>query len=480
MTDSATTYEVGHFIDGVWTGWPETERHNPARPSDLVSITARGDAYTVAEAVAAARAAQPAWRALTGPARALVLTRAADLIAVHADDVAVDLVREEGKTLAEAIEEVDRCEEIIRFCAAYCAAAEIETFPPATSRGVVHTHREPLGVVGVITPWNFPLAIPCWRIVPALAMGNAVVAKPSQLTTVSTKHLTECLTEAGLPPGVLNLVHGSGGTVGRAIVEHPDVAAISFTGSSTVAMRVQAIAAARRACVQVARGAKRPLVVLDDADLDVAAGVAAETGFGLTGQTSTATSRVIATPRIHDALVERLVQLAADHAPGDGLVAGTRMGPVVSRAQLDTNHSYLDASRAEGCDVLCGDAEPRGLFQQPAVVSGVEPDDILAREDVFGPVVAVLRAADLDEAIELANAVPLSVAAGIVSADTSAVHRFVDRVAAGSVTVNRWAGVDLDVAVGHAPESPFDCQHEQIGSALDFYARTKSVYVGVG
>jgi alpha-ketoglutaric semialdehyde dehydrogenase len=481
MTTTLAPQEVGHLIGGEWVGSGTAERYNPAHPGELVSVTAVGDASTVEAAVAAAKAAQPEWSNRTGPARAAVLTRAAELLTARADRVAVDLVREEGKTLTEATGEVQRAAEVLRFFGAACWRADGETLPSATPFTAVYTRREPLGVVGVITPWNFPIAIPSWKIAPALAAGNTVVAKPAQLTTLSTRRLAECLAEAGLPAGVLNLVHGSGALVGEALVAHPDVAAVSFTGSGPVGRRIHGLASERMARVQLEMGGKNPLVVLDDADPVRAATIAAAGGFGLTGQACTATSRLIVTPRILDAVVEELANIAVRrYLPGDGLDPEAQMGPVVSDGQLTSNLRYLELAKAEGGDVVTGAHAAQGLYQTPAIVTGVTSGHTLAREEVFGPVVAVMAVNDLDEAIAVANDVPFGLSAGVVTNDLRAAHQFAAQIAAGVVKVNRpTSGLDLNVPFGGIKESSTNTYREQGQGALDFYTWTKSVYVGI-
>lgn len=477
--NAPSPYEIGQFIDGQWTGAGVSERYNPARPGELVSVTAMGDDSTVSDAVGAALAAQPGWAAHTSPARGAVLTRAGELLAGRAKGVATDLVREEGKTLAEALGEVQRAADVLRFYGAACWHADGQTLPSSTPGTDVFTRREALGVVGVITPWNFPIAIPAWKIAPALAAGNAVVAKPAQLTPVSTRHLADCLVEAGLPAGLLNLVHGPGATVGEAIVRHPQVAAVSFTGSGPVGARIATLATERRARIQLEMGGKNPLVVLDDADLSNAARIAGAGGFALTGQACTATSRVVVTARVHDALVELLCDVAAGYTPGDGLDAITRMGPVVSGSQLATDREYLAKATADGNEIVCGGDHAGELFLTAAVVTNVSPDDTIAREEVFGPVIAVLKVDDLDEAIAVANDVPFGLSAGLVSNDLRAVHRFIERVSAGVVKVNRpTSGLDLNVPFGGVKESSTNTYREQGLGALDFYSWTKSVYLG--
>ncbi|MEU1597925.1 aldehyde dehydrogenase family protein [Streptomyces sp. NPDC005708] len=483
MTSILTApYEIRDFIAGEWTGTASSPRHNPARPDDLVSLAVWGDEHTVADAVAAAKAAQPDWAGRTGPARGAVLIAAGELLARRAHEVAVDLVREEGKTLAEATAEVQRAAEVLHFYGSACWHADGQTFPSAGAGTHLFTKREPLGVVAVITPWNFPIAIPTWKIAPALAMGNSVVAKPAQLTPVSMRHLVACLTEAGLPAGVLNLVHGAGGTVGEALVSHPDIAAVSFTGSSLVGRRIEQLTAGRQVRVQLEMGGKNPLVVLDDADPAEAARIAAAGGFGLTGQACTATGRILVTTGVYDAFVDAFRSTAAGYTPGDGLNRATRMGPVVSRSQLTTDQEYLATALAEGNEVHLGKApKADGLFQPPAVVTNVSPTDTIAREEIFGPIVAVLAVSDLDEAISVANELPYGLSAGLVSNDLRAVHRFVERIEAGVVKINRsTSGLDLNVPFGGIKDSSSNTYREQGLGALEFFSWTKTIYLGHG
>jgi len=475
-----TAYRITHLIGGEWAD-AETvdERANPFDPSDVVAEVAVGSPELVDAAVATAAAAQPAWAKLTGPARGAVLQGAADIIRGRVDLIARDLVREEGKTLAEATGEVRRAADILDFYGAECWRPTGVTLPSGVPDTHVFTRREPMGVVGLITPWNFPIAIPTWKLAPALAAGNAVVMKPAQLTVVSTMHLANALIEAGLPAGVLTLVHGKGAVVGNAIVENPTVAAVSFTGSNAVGRSIGEIAARRGIRVQLEMGGKNPVVVLDDADPDRAADIIAAGAFGLTGQACTATSRVIVTPGAYDAVAEALVRRAATFAPGDGLDPATRMGPVVSAAQLKTDQDYLDIAVSQGATVAFGGETTDQLFA-PTVLTDVTPDARVAREEVFGPVVSLLRARDRDDAIELANDTEFGLSAAIVTNDLRAVATFVERSQAGVVKINRpTGGVDPNVPFGGVKESSNNAYREQGAQALDFYSWTKSVYVGV-
>lgn len=474
-----STYRITHLIGGEWTD-AETvdERTNPADSSDVVSEIASGSPALVDSAIRTAAAAQPAWAAMTGPAKGAVLSGAADLIRARADVIARDLVREEGKTLAEATGEVRRAADILDFFGAECWRSHGETLPSGVPGTFVFTRSEPMGVVGLITPWNFPIAIPTWKLAPALAAGNAVVMKPAQLTTVSTMHLANALVEAGLPAGVLTLVHGKGSVVGNAIVKHELISAVSFTGSNAVGREIGELSAVRGIRHQLEMGGKNPVVVLDDADPDRAADIIAAGAFGLTGQACTATSRVVVTPGIYDAVLEALAKRAEAFAPGNGLDDGVRMGPVVSDAQLTTDESYLDIAVKQGAQVAIGGHTDGRMFA-PTVLTDVAPDHRVAREEVFGPVVSLLRARDEDHAIELANDSEFGLSAALVTQRLSSITKFVERIQAGVVKINRpTGGVDPNVPFGGVKGSSNNAYREQGAQALDFYSWTKSVYVG--
>jgi aldehyde dehydrogenase (NAD+) len=474
-----TTALLHHRIGDRLLGEPDAERRNPARPDDVVARTPAGDSSTVDLAVEAALEAQPAWAALTPPARGAILLRAAEILAGKQARVAADLVREEGKTLAEASGEVGRAIELLQFFGGEGRRGRGEVLPSSVPNTLAYTRREPLGVVGIITPWNFPIAIPTWKSAPALISGNAVVMKPAGLTPLSTWHLAEALTDAGLPPGVLNIVYGSGATVGGAIARHPDLAAVSFTGSNEVGREIEKVVTARRARILLEMGGKNPLVVLDDADPVVAARIAAQSGFGVTGQACTAASRIICTPGIHDRFVEALVAQAAQYRPGDGLAEGILMGPVVSEAQLGTDLDWLRIAVEEGAQAVTS-AERSGLFLEPSVLVDVKPSARVAQEEIFGPVISVLSAADIDEAVAIANDIPFGLSAGVVTNDMRMARHFVDNIQAGIVKVNRpTSGVDPNMPFGGVKESSTNTYREQGAAATDFYTWTKSVYVGL-
>ncbi|MEU8825008.1 aldehyde dehydrogenase family protein [Streptomyces sp. NPDC048636] len=473
------TLRVGNLIAGRRLPGEGSERRNPADPTDLVAVTPSSGGDEVAAAVGAAADAQPGWAALPAPARGAVLMDAAEVLRTRHESVARDLVREEGKTLAEARGEVRRAIDVLRYFGSAGWHSGGRSLPSSQPDTLVHTRREPLGVVGVITPWNFPIAIPAWKTAPALISGNTVVLKPAEITPVSVYHLSEALLAAGLPPGVLNVVHGSGSVVGESLTADPRVAAVSFTGSTSVGLRIERALHERRGRVQVEMGGKNALVVLDDADVEKAARIASAGGFALTGQACTASSRIICTPAVHDALVEALIEEARRYRPGNGLTEGTLMGPVVSEQQLASDLDAIRTARSEGATVTAGGESARGLMLDPAILTNVGRDDAAARDEIFGPVLAVMPAADLDEAIDMVNDSRYGLAAAICTRDLAAAHHFAHRARAGVIKVNRpTTGLDLNVPFGGVKDSSSNTYREQGATAVDFYTWTKSVYMG--
>jgi aldehyde dehydrogenase (NAD+) len=475
MTEPAT---APLLIGGEWMDSAVVERTNPARPSEVVVRAAQAESQHVDEALTAATRAQPGWARTAPPARGAILARASELLRARAAAVAAELTAEEGKTLVEATGEVNRAADILRFFGGEGWRLGGEALPGADGATQLLTRKEPVGVVALITPWNFPIAIPTWKMAPALVSGNAVVFKPASLTPLSAHRLVECLIEAGLPAGVISILHGSGSTVGDALVRDERVAAVSFTGSTSVGMGIHRLASDRLARVQLEMGGKNALVVLDDADPARAAQIAAAGAFGLTGQACTATSRVICTPAAVGPVTEALKNEAQGWLAGDGAEDGTRMGPVVSDAQLRTNTSYLEIAREEGGELLSGGARS-DLFFDPVVVTGLDPRARVAREEIFGPVVSVFEVADVDAAIELTNDSDYGLTAGIVSNDLSSIMRFVDNANVGVVKVNRpTTGLDLNVPFGGVKSSSTGTYREQGTVAVDFYTRIKTVYLG--
>lgn len=486
-TESATSTRqdvavAQHLINGKWTGEPETQRINPARPDELAALCPGGTADDVDAAITAAAAAQPAWAALPAPARGAILMTAGNLLTDRQSAIAEDLVREEGKTLAEAKGEVKRASDVLRFFGSLGWAATGEVLPSGLPDTTITTRREPLGVVGLITPWNFPIAIPAWKAAPALISGNAVVIKPAELTPLSATHLAHALQDAGLPAGIFNVVHGKGRVVGDALARDPRIAGLSFTGSTKVGLGLQEILNARRARVQLEMGGKNGVLVLDDADPHKAAAVVAAGAFGLTGQACTATSRVYVTPGIRDAFLEALVGEAAKYTAGDGL-HGATMGAVVSSQQFEQDQAAVRTAVERGATLLHGeyDGDSSGaLFFPAAVLTDLPSDDAAVTEEIFGPVVAVLEVPDYEAGLAAINDSRYGLTAGICTDSLALATDFAARAQAGVIKVNRpTAGLDLNVPFGGVKDSSTNTFREQGKSALDFFTWGKTVYTGV-
>lgn len=471
--------ELDSYVDGEWAaGTTALEDLNPARPSEVVACVRGADAQLAAGALTAARAAFPGWRDTPAPARGDVLRRAADLLEQRSDDVARDLAREEGKTLAEAFGETRRAVAILRYYAGQTLEPDGETYPSAGGT-FLYARREPVGAVLVVTPWNFPIAIPAWKIAPALAYGNAVVWKPAELVPLTAVHLTQALADAGLPHGVLNLVLGRSADVGDALIDGaPD--ALTFTGSNEVGRRLQLRAIERGAKVQLELGGKNPAVVLADADLDLAAEQIARGAFLSAGQKCTATSRVIVERPVLDPLAERLGRLAQAFRLGDPLDPDTTVGPLASRHQLERVNGYLELARADGGEVVAGggDAElDGGYFVRPTVLAGLPADSAVVRDEIFGPVAALLPADSYDEALALANDTPYGLCATVFTRSLSLALRFARDARAGVVKINQEsAGLELQAPFGGTKASSSGSR-EQGKAAREFFTEWKTVYV---
>jgi acyl-CoA reductase-like NAD-dependent aldehyde dehydrogenase len=458
------------------------ENRNPADTDDLVGTFPESSVQDVEAAVTAAKGAQPEWAAMPAPKRGDVLYRAANLLEARADTVAREMTREEGKTLPEARGEVGRAINILRYYGGEGARLFGRVIPSERDRVFIHTLRSPLGVVGAITPWNFPIAIPAWKSCPALISGNAVVLKPSELAPLCATRLAEILVEAGLPAGVLNGVHG-GGEAGGALVAHHQVRAISFTGSEGTGGKVAEIAGKRKARVQLEMGGKNPTIVLADADLDEAAGIVLNAAFGATGQRCTATSRAIVERSVADAFSEKLVARAKAMRVGPGHESGIDVGPSINAPHADRVVTEVAAAAGAGARVLTGGtrlnegALARGHFVAPTVLGDVTPQMTIAQEEVFGPVVALLNAEDFEHALTLANDVRFGLSATICTRSLSHALQFAQRIEAGLVMVNLpSAGVEYQVAFGGSKASSLG-PREQGPEAIDFYTTLKTVYM---
>ena len=471
-----------HFIGGqAIAADPVGESINPSDIDEKVAIYPKGGAAEVDLAVKAARDAFPQWSQASPEVRSDVLDRAGSLVMQRARELGELLSREEGKTLAEGTGEVVRAARILKYFAGEALRRHGRTLE-STRPGIdVATHREAVGVFGLITPWNFPIAIPAWKAAPALAFGNTVVLKPATPTPAIAHALVAIVHEAGAPDGVLNLVLGEG-DVGRAIVDHPDVDGISFTGSQGVGALVGQGAVRRQARVQLEMGGKNPLVVLDDADLERAVSCAIDGAFFGTGQRCTASSRIIVTNGIHDRFVQALAERAADLRVGNALDPNSQIGPAVSDSQLEQNLRYVAIARDEGGRVLTGGEElslpKRGYYMQPTVIADTAPDMRINCEEVFGPVASTVRVKDYEEALDVANRGQFGLSAGIVTNSLTHSRHFRRNVRAGMVMVNLpTAGVDYHVPFGGSRKSSYGAR-EQGFAAVEFYTQMKTVYVG--
>jgi aldehyde dehydrogenase (NAD+) len=477
VTDTLT-----HLIGGEAVGGePAGQSLNPSNLDEVVARYPKGSAAEVNDAVSAARGAFPAWSEASPELRSDVLDRAGSLVMARAKELGALLSREEGKTLPEGTGEVMRAARILKYFAGEALRRHGRTLQSTRPSIDVETYREAVGVFGLITPWNFPIAIPAWKAAPALAFGNTVVLKPASPTPAIAHAFAQILVEAGIPPGVFNLVIGEG-DVGRAIVAHPDIDGISFTGSQVVGAGVAEGAAKRQARVQLEMGGKNPLVVLDDADLERAVACAIDGAFYSTGQRCTASSRIIVTEGIHDRFVEALAERAKTLRVGDALDPETQIGPAVSEDQLEQNLRYVGIARDQGGKVLTG-GEPlklkqRGYYMAPTVIADTAPDQRINCEEVFGPVASTVRVGYYEEALEVANRGQFGLSAGIVTNSLKHSRHFRRHVRAGMVMVNLpTAGVDYHVPFGGTRKSSYGAR-EQGFAAVEFYTQTKTVYVG--
>lgn len=477
MTD---TLDIRHWIGGkrIETDRPG-ESLNPSDTRELVARTPDGGEAEVNAAVDAARTAFPAWSEASPEVRSDILDRAGTLVMERRETLGRLLSREEGKTLGEGIGETVRAGRILKYFAGEALRLHGQNLASVRPGVEVQTYRQAVGVYGLITPWNFPIAIPAWKAAPALAFGNTVVMKPAGPTPATAEALVAILHEAGLPDGVLNLVIGRG-RVGQAIVDHPGVDGISFTGSQGVGEGVAMGAARRQARVQLEMGGKNPLIVLDDADLERAVQIALDGSFFATGQRCTASSRLIVQDGIHDRFVAMLAERVAALRVGDALDPETQMGPAVSEDQMETSYRYIDIARGEGGRVVTGgerlNLEKPGWYVQPTLIADTAADMRINNEEVFGPVASTIRVKSYEEALAIANGAEFGLSAGIVTTSLKHARDFQRRARAGMVMVNLpTAGVDYHVPFGGTRKSSYG-PREQGFAAADFFTQTKTAY----
>lgn len=479
----AETKRFENFIGGEWVaGATYSVNRNPSDLTDVIGEYAQADAAQTEQAIAAARAAFPAWSTSGIQARSDSLDKVGSEILARRAELGELLAREEGKTLPEAIGEVTRAGNIFKYFAGECLRQSGEVLDSVRPGVSVEVTREGLGVVGLITPWNFPIAIPAWKIAPALAYGNCVVIKPADLVPGCAWAIAEIISRAGFPAGVFNLVMGSGRVVGDVIVNSPKVDGVSFTGSVGVGRSIAAACVARQAKVQLEMGGKNPQIILDDADLKVAVELAVQSAFYSTGQRCTASSRLIVTAGIYDKFIEAMAARMQSIKVGNALEKGVDIGPVVSESQLNQDLSYIEIGKAEGARLVCGGervtCEKDGYYLAPTLFADSTADMRISREEIFGPVANVIRVADYEEALAMANDTEFGLSAGICTTSLKYANHFKRHAQAGMVMVNLpTAGVDYHVPFGGRKGSSYGSR-EQGRYAQEFYTTVKTTYIG--
>jgi alpha-ketoglutaric semialdehyde dehydrogenase len=479
-----TTPTFANYINGEWLESGQTfEDRNPANTSEVVAQFSKGTAQDIANAADAAANALPAWSATAGPARGNILYKAADLLDRRFDSIAAEMTREEGKTLPEAKGEVRRSINIFRYFAG--EGSRMPGFIVPSERDRVHMFaiRKPVGVVGLVTPWNFPSAIPAWKLAPALICGNTVVLKPASAAPLSAWRIIEALHEAGIPRGVVNFVAGSGGELGSALVAAKPLKAVSFTGSCPIGNWLHAEASKRRLRIQLEMGGKNPTIVLADADFNSAVENVANAAFFSTGQKCTATGRAIVEDAIYDKFLNALIERTKKLKVGDGMQPGIDIGPLVDQNQLDTVLKYIEIGKKEaglprigGNRITTGGLE-KGYFVEPTIFAEVEERMTIAQEEIFGPVLAVMRARNFDDAMRIANNTPFGLSSSIQTTNLSRVFEYIPRAEAGLLTINLpSAGVEYQLPFGGTKDSSFGPK-EQGPAAMEFYSDYKTVYL---
>ncbi|MEE8408824.1 MAG: aldehyde dehydrogenase family protein [Myxococcota bacterium] len=477
-------YDVRAIIGGEWiSGAERGDNINPANTDEVLGTYPKLGRDHTLEAINAAQNAFPAWRATPAPKRADILFEALALLDERRDEIAAALCREEGKILPESKGEVQKAYNVLEFIAGEGRRLNGETIPSEIPGTFAYTVRQPHGVVGIITPWNFPVAIPIWKIAPALVCGNTVVFKPASLTPWTGELVTRLFVDAGLPAGVLNYVTGSGGKVGDVLVNDPRVRALSFTGSNEVGTKLYTDAAKRNAAVQCEMGGKNPIVVLDDADIELAAVATAQGAFGSTGQRCTATSRAIVMESVADHYVELVVEHAKAVVAGDGMDPKTTMGPSVDESQMNTVIEYFAIGKKDGATLKCGgerltaDALGKGFFVAPTVFDNVDQSMRIAKEEIFGPVLSVIRVKDLDEALAVANDVDYGLSSSVYTRDVGRIFEFVDKIETGITHVNSpTMGGEAQLPFGGVKATGVG-HREQGKTAIEFYSELKTVYI---
>jgi len=475
-----------NYINGQWvsasTGEVEASI-NPAHKDEIVGYVQKSSLQDVNDAVAAAKQAQKAWKKLSGNARGEYLRKAADILESRIDEVATTATREMGKTFPETRGEAARGIAILRYYAGEGMRSIGDVIPSSDSEALMFTTRVPLGVVGAITPWNFPIAIPLWKVAPALVYGNTVVIKPASETAVTCALLMECFAEAGIPAGVINMVTGSGSVVGQGLVEHPDVNGITFTGSNSVGKQIGQAALARGAKYQLEMGGKNPVIVANDADLDLAVEATISGAFRSTGQKCTATSRVIVQSGVYEAFKAKLLEKTKEITVGDGMKPGIWMGPCSTEKQMQTVLNYINKGIEEGATLILGGKQlqegefAEGFYVEPTIFENVTSQMVIAQEEIFGPVLALMKVETIEEALQLANDVEFGLSASIFTTNIRKMLAFINEIDAGLVRINaESAGVELQAPFGGMKKSSSHSR-EQGRAAIEFFTSIKTIFV---
>ncbi|HHZ61617.1 MAG TPA: aldehyde dehydrogenase family protein [Dehalococcoidia bacterium] len=479
-----TTYQ--NYIDGQWSDSVSGETYtitNPAHKSQVLGRFQRSNNEDAVRAIEAARNALDGWASTPAPQRAAILFKALQLMEERGDELARSITIEEGKPIGDAMGEVKRSMNITEYAAGEGRRMFGNTTPSELPNTVAYTSRRPLGVVGIITPWNFPLAIPAWKIAPALICGNTLVFKPASATPMTAVALTKIFEDAGLPPGVLNLVTGPGGSVGNTIVDHPDVSGVSFTGSTEVGTALYTRATQTLKKVQAEMGGKNAVIVLEDADMDSALGGIVQGAFGSTGQRCTATSRVVVQESVYDAFMTELIERTSKLTVGDGLDPAMDIAPLSSQSQFNTVMEYIGIGAEEGATIAYG-GNPRtegdldeGYYVEPTIFTNVDTNMRIAQEEIFGPVLTVFKAADLEEAVSITNNVKFGLSSSIYTMDIPQAFRYIDTVETGIVHVNSpTLGGEVHLPFGGMKESGVGTR-EQGTEAINFFTEPVTVYI---
>jgi alpha-ketoglutaric semialdehyde dehydrogenase len=483
MTEAIRTKTYLNYINGEWVSSSSNQiisSINPANIHEVVGNVQDSTKEDLEKSIQAAKAAHQGWKKLSGAERGNFLFKVADILEKNLDDIAETMTREMGKTLPEAKGETARGVAILRYYAGEGMRKTGDVIPSTDSSALMFSKRVPLGVVGVITPWNFPVAIPIWKAAPALIYGNTVVLKPATEAAVTAAKVISCFHEAGFPKGVVNLISGKGSVIGQGLAEHNDVDAITFTGSNNVGSHIGQTVSARGGKYQLEMGGKNPILVAEDCDLDLAVDAAISGGLKSTGQKCTCSSRVIVQSGVYEEFKKKLLEKVKDIKVGDGLNSSTWMGPCASKGQYETVLSYIEKGLSEGAELLVGQEQPNlseGYFVNPVIFENVSSSMKIAQEEIFGPVLALMKVDTIEEAISLANDVEYGLSASIFSKNIDHILTFIDDIEAGLVRINsETAGVELQAPFGGMKASSSHSR-EQGEAAKEFFTTTKTVFI---